>query len=239
MPTTGNLIPMDSLADQPDRPHPLALLPIGSYEQHGRHLPFATDTVVACAIARALVDRWPARLLPPVTISCSHEHAGWPGTVSISASTLAAIVHDISTDLQRSGVRGLVLVNGHGGNYVLGNVVQQSAMPMVLFPDLQDWATAHAAAGLQTPLESDMHAGELETSILLATDPELVRPGYADADHLADDRRRMLTVGLRPLAPEGVVGRPSLASAAKGRAVLDSLAESFGHYLPDLLGNEG
>lgn len=237
MPTTESLVPMGTLADEPDRPHALAILPIGSYEQHGRHLPFATDTVVACVIARELLAVQPAQLLPPLTISCSQEHAGWPGTVSISAITLAAVVRDIAADLQRSGARGLVLVNGHGGNYVLGNVVQESAMPMALFPDLQDWATAHAAAGLETPFESDMHAGELETSILLATHPELVRPGAAD--HLADDRRRMLTVGLQPLAPEGVVGRPSLGSADKGRAVLDSLRESFADYLPDLLGRQG
>jgi creatinine amidohydrolase len=99
----------------------VAVLPIGSFEQHGAFLPLATDTIVACAIAEALAAAYPLLLLPPITVSCSHEHAAWPGTVSISATTLTAVVTDIRNSLQRSGIDRLALVNGHGGNYVLGN----------------------------------------------------------------------------------------------------------------------
>lgn len=210
----------------------VAVLPVGSFEQHGPYLPLATDTLVASAIAAEIAAAHPEVLaLPPITVSCSHEHAGWPGTVSISAATLYALVTDIAASLRRGGVAKMALINGHGGNYVLGNVVQEAHGGMALFPGLEDWAAAAQHAGIETDLDSDMHAGELETSILLHAHPEAVRAGFAAADHLADDRRHLLTLGMRAYTRSGVVGRPSLASAAKGKAALANLAESFGGYL--------
>jgi creatinine amidohydrolase len=229
-----DLLPTDTTLDERDRGATVALLPVGSFEQHGPHLPLTTDTLVAATLAAELAAAYPVRRLPPVTISCSHEHAAWPGTVSISATTLAAIVRDVAASVQRAGVTSLVLVNGHGGNYVLGNVVQEASLGplrMALFPGEPDWDDARAGAGLATPVLSDMHAGELETSILLHAHPHLVRPGFAQADHLADDRRHMLSRGLQAYTESGVVGRPSLASAEKGRAVLASLVRSFAGYL--------
>ncbi|HYH30936.1 MAG TPA: creatininase family protein [Pseudonocardia sp.] len=229
-----DVLPIDTMLDERDRGATVALLPIGSFEQHGPHLPLATDTLVACAVAVELAAAYPLRRLPPVTISCSHEHAAWPGTVSISATTLAAVVRDVAASVHRAGVTALVLVNGHGGNYVLGNVVQEASLGplrMTLFPAEPDWDDARVAAGLATPGPSDMHAGELETSILLHAHPHLVRPGFAQADHLADDRRHLLSRGLRAYTESGVVGRPSLASAEKGRAVLASLVHAFAGHL--------
>ncbi|MFJ5533495.1 creatininase family protein [Streptomyces sp. NPDC093261] len=211
----------------------VAVLPVGSFEQHGPYLPLATDTLVACAIAREVAAAYPVHLLPPVTISCSHEHADWPGTVSISSVTLHAVVRDIAASLRRSGVEALVLVNGHGGNYVLGNVVQESAgsgVRMALFPAPEDWETARERAGVRTSLLSDMHAGEIETSILLHCHPELVRPGYETTDFIADDRRHLLTLGMSAYTESGVIGRPSLASAEKGKRLLATLADSFASY---------
>jgi creatinine amidohydrolase len=227
-------LPLRTTVEERDGKARVALLPIGSFEQHGPFLPLATDTIIACTIAREIAAAYPVNLLPPVTISCSHEHADWPGTASISARTLYAVVRDIAESLRGSDVRGLVLVNGHGGNYVLGNVVQEAARTrprMALFPGVEDWATAHAAAGIQTSFDSDMHAGEVETSILLHAHPKVVRPGFESGDRLADDRKHMLTFGLGPYTGSGVVGRPSLASAGKGKALLASLAQSFGDYL--------
>ncbi|WP_079166012.1 creatininase family protein [Streptomyces sp. NRRL S-31] len=209
----------------------VAVLPVGSLEQHGPFLPLATDTLVACAVAREIAAVHPVRLLPPVTVSCSHEHAAWPGTVSISAVTLHAVVSDIASSLRRSGVDALVVVNGHGGNYVLGNVVQEASARgerMALFPAAEDWEAAREQAGVVTSLLTDMHAGEIETSILLHAHPEFVRPGYETADFTADDRRRLLTVGMSAYTESGVIGRPSLGSAEKGKKLLSSLAESFG-----------
>ena len=101
-----------------------------------------------------------------------------------------------------------------------------------------DWAFAREKAGIETSAYSDMHAGELETSILLHAHPDLIRPGYETADHLAEDRRHMLTLGLAPYTESGVIGRPSLASARKGELLLAGLVDSFRHYL-DLFGGLG
>ncbi|KZB86882.1 creatininase family protein [Amycolatopsis regifaucium] len=229
-----DLFPTATTADERARGADVAVLPIGSFEQHGPYLPLATDAVIATTIADALAAAYPVLRLPPITIGCSHEHADWPGTVSVSAATLYAVVNDVAASLRRSGVGKLVLVNAHGGNYVLSNVVQESTSPMALFPGLEGWQAAHHAAGLETSLDSDMHAGELETSLLLHAHPSLVRPGFAEADHLADDRRHLLTVGLRPYSESGVVGRPSLGTAEKGRLVLESLVESFADTLAAL-----
>ncbi|WP_344361834.1 creatininase family protein [Streptomyces gobitricini] len=212
----------------------VAVLPIGSFEQHGPFLPLMTDTLIACAIAREIAAAYPVHLLPPVTISCSHEHADWPGTVSLSAATLCAVVRDIAGSLRRSGIEGLVLVNGHGGNYVLRNVVQESAgsgIRMALFPGPADWEAARGKAGVLTPSHSDMHAGEVETSILLHDHPELVRPGYETSDWISDERKHLLSLGMRAYTESGVIGRPSRASAEKGRELLVALAGSFGEYL--------
>lgn len=229
-----DLLPADTSDDERARAAPVALLPIGSFEQHGPHLPLTTDTVVACTLAAEIAAAYPVRRLPPITISCSHEHATWPGTVSISATTLASLVTDIAASLLRSGVTQLVLVNGHGGNYVLGNVVQEASLGelrMALFPGELDWDTARRDAGCVTTGVSDMHAGELETSILLYAHPHLVRPHFERADELADDRPHLLSRGMAEYTVSGVVGRPSLASAAKGQELLASVVRSFGSYL--------
>lgn len=225
-----DLLPAATTLDEHERAATVAVLPVGSHEQHGPHLPLATDTLVAGTLAREIAAAYPVRLLPPVTISCSQEHAAWPGTVSISAATLAAVVRDIATSVHRAGVESLVLVNAHGGNYVLGHVVQETCPPrMALFPHELDWVDARVAAGCETSILTDMHAGELETSILLHAYPHLVRPPFRD--ELADDRRHLLSRGMQEYTESGVVGRPSLATAEKGRAVLASLVRSFAAYL--------
>ena len=228
------LTPMTTTVEERERGADLALLPVGSFEQHGPYLPLATDTVIACTVAGELAAAHPALVLPPVTVSCSHEHAAWPGTVSVSAATLYAVVRDIARSLRRSGTRRLVLVSGHGGNHVLANVVQESGGAMALFPGLADWAAARAAAGVATTDDADMHAGELETSILLHAHPDLVRPGYGSADHSSEDRRQFLTLGMGPYTSSGVLGRPSLASADKGREVLAALVTMFADHLSAL-----
>jgi len=237
----AGLLPQDTTEEVRARGARVAVLPVGSLEQHGPFLPLITDTVVACTIAGEIARAYPVQLLPPVTISCSHEHAAWPGTVSISAATLHAVIRDIASSLHRSGVESLVVVNGHGGNYVLGNVVQEAFggdVRMALFPGFDDWEAARVRAGVETSLLTDMHAGELETSILLHTHPELVRPGYESSDTVADDRRHLLTLGMSAYTDSGVIGRPSRASAAKGKELLAAFADSFGAYF-SLLENPG
>lgn len=185
---------------------------------------------MASAIAREITRAYPVMLLPPITISCSHEHARWPGTVSISARTLHQVVTDIAASLAESGIHRLVLVNGHGGNYVLANIVQEASVRgpgMALFLQGRDWNRARADAGMLTDAHEDMHAGELETSVLLATYPGVIRSGNETADWSADDRPHLLTLGMGAYTKTGVIGRPSLGTEAKGHAALESLVRSF------------
>jgi creatinine amidohydrolase len=228
------ILPTATTSDEKSRDAACAVLPVGSFEQHGDYLPLITDTVIASAISRDLASTYLLLQLPPVTISCSHEHSAWPGTVSISSSTLHSMIDDIYRSITDAGLASLVIVNCHGGNYVLANIVQEgnaSGKRMALFPSGADWADARQSGRLSTSNHEDMHAGELETSILLHVHPELVRDGYQTADWVADDLRHLLTTGMGEYTQSGVIGRPSLASAEKGKAVLASLAESFASVL--------
>jgi creatinine amidohydrolase len=217
----------------------IAVLPVGSFEQHGSFLPLTTDTIVAAAIAEAIAQRHNVLLLPPITVSCSHEHAGWPGTVSISHHTLSAIVEDIRASLAASGINRLAIVNGHGGNYVLSNIVQTanatSPGTMTLFPTRTDWSKARRDARLDSDAHHDMHAGELEVSILLHVQPHAVGNDFTDGDHTADDRSMLLVHGMSAYTKTGVIGQPSAGTATKGQALLASLAQSFDNHLASLL----
>jgi creatinine amidohydrolase len=225
-----NLITTATSKDEAERDAAVALLPVGSFEQHGDYLPLATDTIVASVLAHELAKQYRVFVLPPITISCSHEHASWRGTVSISARTLHQVVTDIADSLASSGVQRLVLVSGHGGNYVLGNVAQEASVHgprIAVYPQTPDWDKAREDAQLGSGGHEDMHAGEIETSILLATYPETVRPGNETADWTSDDRPHLLALGMADYTKSGVIGRPSLGTDAKGRGVLDSLVRSF------------
>lgn len=216
----------------------VAVLPVGSFEQHGGHLPLATDTIVASVVAEAVAERYGLFRLTPLTFSCSHEHEGFTGNVSISAQTLIAVVSDIRASLERQGVRRLVIVNGHGGNYVLSNIAQEANVTtrrVGLFPGREDMAAARQASGMETTTTEDMHGGEWETSILLHACPEVVRDGYVDRDHEAPVRPYLHLIGIAGYAEAGIIGRPSLATAEKGRLALASLTDSFGTLLRVLL----
>ncbi|MGI5190349.1 creatininase family protein [Promicromonospora sp. CA-289599] len=215
----------------------IAVLPIGSFEQHGDHLPLATDTMVAALIAERVSERYGLLNLPPVTISCSHEHEAMPGlagTVSISPSTLIAIVDDVRQSLRRAGIDHLVLVNAHGGNYTLSNLAQEANVEgaaVALFPGNEDWKAARATAGIETSGRADMHAGELETSILMHASPDSVGETYVKNDHEAPSRNHLTTLGMKAYTTSGVIGLPSLATAAKGQAVIDALVDRFAECL--------
>ena len=230
----NHVLPTSTTIDERDRRAQVAILPIGSFEQHGPYLPLITDTVIATSICHELALAYPLFELPPVTMSCSHEHSAWPGTVSISPRTLYSVVTDVADSVTRSGLSALVLVNAHGGNYVLSNVVQEAnahGTRMALFPAGPDWNNARVAAGLESTMHEDMHAGEIETSILLHTHPELVKDGFESADCIADDRRYLLVEGMAGYTRSGVIGRPSLSSAEKGKAVMAALVQSFADLL--------
>ncbi|MFI9721134.1 creatininase family protein [Streptomyces sp. NPDC052396] len=229
-----DLITQATSSDERERGPAVAVLPVGSFEQHGDHLPLTTDTAIACLIARRIADDHNLFLLPPITISCSHEHAPMAGTVSITASTLYAMVNDIWRSLEASGVPGLLIVNGHGGNYVLQNVVQEINVhgpKVALFPVSEDRSRARADAELVSTGAEDMHGGEFEVSLLLHGAPHLVRDGIKEDDHSAPRRPHLLTLGMAGYTTNGIIGRPSVATASKGKAILDSLSRSAQAHL--------
>ncbi|MDR7171766.1 creatinine amidohydrolase [Nocardia kruczakiae] len=230
-----DLITTTTSNDEARRGATVAALPIGSFEQHGEHLPLMTDTAIACIVAKRLADAYDLFLLPPITISCSHEHEGFAGTVSISAKTLMAIIDDIRESLRRShGITKLVLVNGHGGNHVLANVAVQANISepcVALYPGKDEWTSARRCAEMNTNHHDDMHGGELETSLLLHARPDLVGDTWRNADHDAIDRPHLVLTGMAGYTTSGVIGRPSQATPAKGEAALDSLVTTFADHI--------
>src|SRR5260370_38039485 len=111
----NHILPTATKSDEKERAGECAVLPVGSFEQHGDYLPLITDTVIASVISRELASAYPLLQLPPVTISCSHEHSAWRGTVSISSSTLHSVIDDIYRSIADAGLSSLVIVNCHGG----------------------------------------------------------------------------------------------------------------------------
>lgn len=212
------------LADPAGRPRTV-VVPIGSTEQHGPHLPLGTDTAVASAVGSALHDADPALVLAPaLPYGAAGEHEGFPGTVSIGEQAL----HTVLVEYGRSACRWasrLVLLNGHGGN-----VAALSSAVGLLREEGRDagWLSCVAdVAGV--PL--DAHAGRYETSLLTHLHPERVRAERAAAGETRPIREiidALRSDGIAGLSPNGVLGDPAGASAAEGRDLLDAIIAGAG-----------
>jgi creatinine amidohydrolase len=230
---TAPILPTATTTDAGTVHAAVAVLPVGSFEQHGSCLPLVTDTLIATAIAAAVANHHHNVFqLPAITYSCSHEHAAFPGTVSISATTLSAVIADIAESLAHQGIAALIIINAHGGNAVLTNVAQlanvHGPIRVGLYPSREDWAEARIAADITSTNHDDMHAGELETSILLAAYPTYVREGWNSTDHSAPDRRYLTSLGISAYTDTGVIGQPSQATKEKGLGVLNHLGAAAG-----------
>jgi mycofactocin system creatininase family protein len=196
----------------------ILVVPLGSTEQHGPHLPISTDTDVAVAVAhRAAAVRPDVVVAPALPYGSSGEHAGFPGTLSIGQDALEHVVVELVRSADAFG--SVVLVSGHGGN----------AEPL-----------ARAARTLQAEGRRvttwiprgyvDAHAGRTETSLMLALHPELVRAEAAvagDVRPIADLLPELRAGGVQAVAPNGVLGDPAEASAAEGEAVLGALVDDL------------
>ncbi len=203
----------------PAIPHPAAgvVVPLGSTEQHGRHLPFDTDTAVATELARRLAAARPDLVLaPPLGYGASGEHEGFPGTLSIGCAALELALVELGRSAARWSTRFL-LVNGHGGNLQpLDDAVRR------LRSEGRD-----AAYWLPQVPGADAHAGRTETSLMLALRPAAVRAEYAVAGPtapLGELMPRIRSGGIAAVSPAGVLGDPAGADAAEGRSLLAELA---------------
>jgi mycofactocin precursor peptide peptidase len=205
---------------------PVLLVPLGSTEQHGPHLPLDTDTRIAVALAERAGALVPGAVVAPaVAYGSSGEHADFPGTLSIGQDALEVLV----VELVRSAdaFKGVVLVCGHAGNAEpvvrsVRTLTEEGRAVRAWFPRVGD---------------GDAHAGRTETSMLLHLDPSAVRLDRAERGatapvaELIDELRRG---GVQAVAPNGVLGDPSGASADEGRRLVTAMADELAALVDEL-----
>lgn len=191
------------------------LIPLGSTEQHGPHLPLDTDARIAFAVAGGAGEQLGATVAPVLPYGASGEHAGFSGTLSIGTEAL----HLLIVELVRSAsltFSKITLVNGHGGNHE--GVTKAVAQLQAEGHDVTAWSPRVAGG--------DAHAGRTETSLMLAIAPELVRSDLAEAGStasLGEIMDELRAGGVAAVSPNGVLGDPAGASATEGQDLLSSL----------------
>lgn len=209
-------------------PRRLLVVPVGSLEQHGPHLPLDTDTRIAVAVARrACAGRAGVALAPAFAIGASGEHAAFPGTLSIGTEALTVSLIELGRHASLHWP-AVLLVNGHGGN---GTAVQ-AAVGRLRY---EGRACASWHAGLPG---GDAHAGRSETSVMLALDPDAVRleaAGRGDVRPLTEIMPMLRARGVRAVSANGVLGDPAGASAAEGEQLLARLTAGLNDALDTLL----
>lgn len=204
---------------------PLVLVPLGSTEQHGPHLPFATDALIADEVARAsapLIADITGRdvvVAPAIVYGASGEHQGFPGTISIGHEALRLLLVEMIRSLSTWAGR-VVLINGHGGNTLtIRAVVDEMRYEQ------------HDVTAFDCALETatDAHAGHDETSVLLHLAPHLVHMSRAEPGNtqpLTEILPDLMRSGLEPLAPTGVLGDPTHADGLIGQASFLALVDA-------------
>lgn len=210
-------------------PRPLVLIPVGSIEQHGPHLPLDTDTAIAVSVAEAVAARLaalpPSRdapsvlIAPPVSYGSSGEHQSFAGTSSIGSEALQSFVIELVRSMTTWAGR-IVLVNAHGGNI--------SALAKATF---QLRAEQHDVAWVPCATEEvDLHAGLTETSLMLHIRPASVRLALAEPGEtrpLAQILPLMMAGGVAAVSANGVLGDPTGATAENGAALVATMADDI------------
>ncbi|MCB1385189.1 MAG: creatininase family protein [Nitratireductor sp.] len=224
----------------------IAVLPLGATEQHGLHLPFETDTLIAegliSRLKQRLVGELPITFLATEPVGYSPEHLDWPGTKSLGFNEAVERWIRIGGDLAESGIRKLLLLNAHGGNSPLMTVVAtelrcRHAMLCVA----TSWTRFGYPADVISPEDAalDIHAGLIETSVMLALHPDKV--DMAEARNFASAQRRFLERNrylaaygkhafgwkMQDLNPAGAVGNAAEASAETGEKLLDHAVDGL------------
>jgi len=238
--------------DALDRDETILILPLGSVEQHGNHLPLGTDTLLANAVSRAAAQRLPGKIavLPPPWYGFSAHHMRFAGSITLRPETLMAVVEDIVAAVVHHGFKRILLVNGHGGNAgvvdVLASVLGKKHYGKARIAGLTYFQLAGAAiAKLRTSKTGGMgHACEFETAMLMHLRPDLAAidkaegmypdPGspYLTTDLLASSPIRTY-LDFADLSPSGTLGDPSLASQESGAQFFDAVVDELTKFVED------
>ncbi len=224
----------------------LVLLPIGSCEQHGPYLPIDADLRIAKLLAEKLVhsiSETNTLLLPAIPFSCSWEHKGL-GTLALNVGTLSAVIHDVAHSLKGWNMPVfLLLINWHGGNDVLASlateITAREAIPTAVIPAISQvgkaWDESHITDA------RDIHAGAIETSIMQAYWPELIRGPIPETAHCepevapAKTQSVLQAIGSYPVTQAGIWGAPEQADAEKGKVLIEKLVRNMHEQVAKLL----
>jgi creatinine amidohydrolase len=210
-----------------ERGRDTVVVAFGATEQHGPHMPLATDALLGDHLARIVAERLDAFVAPTVRVGCSEHHLEFAGTLSISEATFHGIVADILRSLARGGFARAVLLPTHGGNFgpLAAALELLGPLPGLEVRALTDLSTLFTIARLGAeehgvPLgEGGVHAGEWETSMMLAIHPELVHTERSERGYTGDPQAAAAAIfgaGVHTVASNGVIGDPGRASAEHG-----------------------
>ena len=234
----------------------VAIAPLGSFEQHGPHLPFTTDTDLVTAIAAAVEVAAPDRvmLLPTLWIGHSTHHMHFPGTLDVRQMNYTAVIQDLCRSILSMGATRVLLLNGHGGNDVPVRAALREVKSETGGRDgvhvLYAAYWMLAAASIRQIRESELgglgHACEMETSLMLHLHPERVRmelarrdgPRYASPYRKGDMQHAKPAYSVNEfheISESGVVGHPDLATAEKGKRFFDAIVGDVLAFVEDLL----
>jgi creatinine amidohydrolase len=236
----------------PNKENVVIVQPLGAIEQHGPHLPLVVDAAIAQAVIgkalHQLDSQIPVYALPTLHYGKSNEHWHFPGTLTLSAQTLIAMLMEIGESLYRAGFRKFLLLNAHGGQPQVMEIVardlHQEHSDFAVFPCFV-WRVPNVAAELLTPkeLELGIHAGDAETSLMLSILPEQVKMAHAVCEYpqgLPENSLLSMEGNLpfawvtQDLSQSGVLGDATVATRDKGDRILNSLVQSWVNALQDI-----
>jgi creatinine amidohydrolase len=235
----------------------VAVLPLGATEQHGPHLPLSVDSVLVEGVVNAalkhLSQAAPVLVLPTQTVGLSTEHTAFPGTLHLSPQTLIQVWCDMGASVARAGVKKLLMFNAHGGNVGLMDVVARELRAQHgLIVYSSSWYNLPLDAAVMGQFSAEehrfgIHAGDIETSMMLALSPEQVKMSEAQnfastsqerAKHyavLGDGKSAKLGWHMQDYNAQGAAGNAAAATAAKGDALVQSAGQQLALLLKELV----